>query len=200
MGEQPVCCVMQLTNPGSPGVFLILTQRGVSMSKILAGFFVLALYAICLAAAATSPVTNTVTVQPGNVVVVKLGSDASVDTVYTSSGAVVYGPYNLSVDRSRPQFSGFRAYMPTGGLAAGDSVYLDYQILPGPNLSDSSSVWTRADTLINGKKGIYQNIASLPGVAIIFKITNADASKVGLIKKTKIAFIASSQESPDTKH
>jgi hypothetical protein len=170
------------------------------MKKILVSLLVIAAYSLSMAAAASSPVSNTVTVQPGNVNVITLGSNASVDSVYTSSGNVVYGPYNLAIDRSRPQFKGFRAYMPLGGLASGDSVYLQYQLIPGPNLSDTSSSWTNSDTLINGKKGIYQDISSLPGVAIVFKVVNADAAKVGLIKKTKVVFIESNTASPDTKH
>jgi hypothetical protein len=160
------------------------------MKKILVCLSVLIAYvAVSYSAATTTLVAGNFNMKPSNVAVYTLGDNAKVDSVYTSAGRVIYGPYNLSVDGSRLHFKGFRAYMPVGGLASGDSVQLLYQLLGSGSINDTCTSWSVADTLINGKKGTYQDISSLCGVSIVFKIVNIDAAKVGLLHKTKVVLI-----------
>lgn len=139
--------------------------------------------------------------KPSNVAVVQLGTGtgAQYDTI-AIAGQNVYGPYNLSVDKSRPQFKGFRLNSLTGTLDSGDSAEVSYQLISGTTLADTAPVWTPSDTLIaTGKLGNYQDISSKTGLAIVFKVKNIDATALLVQKKLKVVFQAPSTESVDTK-
>jgi len=167
------------------------------MKKIFAGIFTMIAVSLLMAAAATNPYSPSEKSSfPSNVTIYSLGSSSTTDTLYTSSGQVVYGPYSICTGANMFMAKGFQAYMPTGGLASGDSIQFLYQIIPGNQLSDTMTTWNAVDTFITGKKGTYTDISSRAGGSIVFKLINLDASKVGLVarKKLKIAIITTSSE------
>lgn len=170
------------------------------MKKLLAVLLVIAAYSLSIAADASALIgSGLFWGKPSNVVVYTLGTNGSTADSIAATNSNVYGPYNLSVDPSRPAFKGFRVYFPTGSLASGDSVAFKYQLIAGDKITDTIASWTVVDTFINSKRSSYVDISSLAGTGIVFKVTNIDASKVGVLKKPKVVCLAPSTESIDIK-
>lgn len=130
--------------------------------------------------------------KPANVTSVQLGTcnyTSATDTL-AASAANCYGPYNLSVDATKPQFQYLRAYCNVGAIASGDSLQFGYQVLPGMSLADTSNVWTAADTLIAGKQGSSVTIGAYPGQSIVFRLLNIDYTSVEIGKPIRVEMSA----------
>lgn len=170
--------------------------------KKLFGIITVLTIGIATVYAVTIPATGGYWGKPSNTAVITLDTSKAGNTTTDSiaaGAAITYGPYNLSVDPSRTGFKSLRAYVPKNALASGDSLQLGYQLLAGGSASDTGTTWSVIDTLIDAKRSSAVDISSLPGVSIMFRILNIDASKVGQKKKIKIVFLAPSTDYVDTK-
>jgi hypothetical protein len=169
-------------------------ENGVlQMKKILGILVVIAFCSSTFAARAGIKIAgNAANSRVANISVITLGKCIGDTTTLTggdsldAAGVNTYGPYRLSVDDGRGMFTSFQAYCNAGAIASGDSLQLTYQIIAGNTLADTNSTWTAVDTLIAGKKGIYTDISSRAGQAIVFRINNVDATGVLIAKKIRV--------------
>lgn len=168
------------------------------MRKILTSAVILFAFSLLYAAAGIKPgiVTGNkpfdqIAQNPGDVVWVTLHDNlpTASDSFKTADTVQLYGPYALAKDNKDCEFKSFRVYF-QGGLANGDSVDLAYQIIPGSKMSDTvTSAWTVVDTFaVGGKYPAQVDISAKPGRAIVFKITNIDATESDISDWVRVAF------------
>lgn len=139
-----------------------------------------------------------------NVKSVKLGTCNSgvYDTLKTGA-ANIYGPYNLSIDRTRPMFKGLQLRASLASFDAGDSIQFGYQVITGNKISDTiSSGWTAVDTIVGagGKAGTYTSISSIIGRSIVYRLLSLDASTAIVQTPIRVFMLEDMTASPDTKH
>jgi hypothetical protein len=177
------------------------------MKKVIVGFLVLVAYVLTFATANTVIANQSFDNRgkPVNVAVVKIGVKAdntTPDTMPAIGGAPhVYGPSNLSIDNSRPQFTKFKVRRAISGTAAGDSIRLEYQILPTNNVADTNSTWLSLGQNISATDTIGTvDISNMPGVSIVFKLKPIDVSAVAFLKPIRIVFMESTTGHVDIKH
>jgi hypothetical protein len=172
------------------------------MNKIFSVLIVLLAY-LCVSAATQNVSANFFDkgAKPSNITVIQLtAGNGAYDTLAATDDQKVYGPYNISVDQSRPMYTGFQAEFYPSVVSSTDSIQLSYQIIKGNALTDTTATWTAVDTCTDpGKQGNYSDISSKAGQAIVFKIKNIDATSVILQKKIRIAFKSASTEYVDVK-
>lgn len=164
------------------------------MKKVFLGLFVVFAYALTFA------VANVVIAnasfddkgKPANIRTVPIAVTASgaVDSLDAVGGAPhVYGPINLCFDGSRPKYGGFKIRWAGNAWASGDSLRLEYQVLPTSKVSDTNSIWRSlgqnialADTIA------YQSLSNIVGNSVVFKLTPIDVTPVTFVKPIWVIF------------
>lgn len=127
---------------------------------------------------------------PTNVAIWAL-SDADVTDAYDSlletGDYYVAGPFPLGTGNA--MITGFQGYYPKAVIAAGDSIVISYQILPGLSIKDTvTTLWTAMDTIAGdaGKIGTYVSLASKAGASIVFRVYDLDATAATVSKVMRI--------------
>lgn len=177
------------------------------MKKILVSLLVLVAFAMSFA------VTNTVVSstsfdsngKPANVRIVPIAvtSTGAMDSLgpITTGSPHVYGPINLSVDPSRPMYTGFRVKWAGNAWTSGDSIALYYQILPTNKVSDTSSNWITLGANIALSDTIaYTSISGAAGSSIVFKLNPIDVTSVTFSKPIWVIFKEATEGRVDIKH
>jgi hypothetical protein len=115
-------------------------------------------------------------------------ADTSRDSL-TAAKIAIYKPFAIATQfKVKPKY--FRFFAGAGVVATGDSIELSYQLLPTGSLSDTTSTWVAADTItLGGKFGNIQNISTSPGVAIVCRVKNIDATGVLIAKPIRVSFL-----------
>jgi hypothetical protein len=172
------------------------------MNKIFGVLMLLATSAIVSAVTMTNVTGLKGPIPPApsnvNVIMLGLGGNQAGDTIAATAGnANCYGPFRVSVDATRPEFKRFRYEALYQWLASGDSVALSYQILAGNTIADTiKGAWTVTDSIgPNGGVGRCNEIDTIPGTSIVFKLANLGSSNTIIQKKIRIVFAAPSTES-----
>ncbi|MCW8966100.1 MAG: hypothetical protein OQK82_05380 [Candidatus Pacearchaeota archaeon] len=122
---------------------------------------------------------------PGNIRSIKLGTcnGSSADSI-EASASNVYGPYNLSYDRTRPMYTGFKFFTHDSSvISATDSLAFLYQIVDGSSISDTSALWTTADTItgVSADTGAVVDISDAIGGSIFFKLKNLQSADTAVV-------------------
>lgn len=143
--------------------------------------------------------------RPGNVRVIKLGngSSSSTDTIKQGNSAV-YGPFNLSIDRTRPAAAGFQVFYYPSFMTSADSIQVYYQVIPGNTIYDTVPKWSGVDSVGSvgylGTFGNYKSLASVSGQSIVFRVVNINARTCLIAKPIRVVFTNTSSDYVDTKH
>jgi hypothetical protein len=117
-------------------------------------------------------------------------SDTSRDSL-TAAKIAIYKPLAIAASQFKVKPKYFRFFAGAGVVATGDSIELSYQLLPTGLLSDTTATWTVADTFsLAGKFGNIQNISTSPGVAIVCRVKNIDATGVLIAKPIRVSFLS----------
>jgi hypothetical protein len=176
------------------------------MKNVLAGLLTLFVLSISFGAANVVIPATTFDANgcPSNIAVFKLGTGNSgaLDTFLVTGSAKCYGPFNLSKDNSRPQYKGFRVYPALTSFASGDSLKVEYQLLPTNKMSDTTSTWVSVTAvMLRGVPSSYIDISALPGQSIVIKITCIDVITPPIIMAApvRVVFFESSAAVVDTK-
>lgn len=147
-------------------------------SKFLS--IVLLLFSVSVFAATVHYNPGETIVLPGDEKCITLGDNTfneSEDTIATT-GAIIFGPYNLSMGKGYPAAGGIRFMAEKNSVASGDSLGLAYQVVGGTSITDTvTSGWTSVDSIKGnvGKSGAYTDISQKIGQAIFFRLYNFDA-------------------------
>jgi hypothetical protein len=167
------------------------------MKKIIFGFVLLMAITVSMAAHAGGQkfviVPSGAEIGPADVMAVQLGpckGDTTYDTL-DASAAPNFFVLSLAKNATRPMFKYMATMAPLGAIkTSGDSVAIAYQLLPSTKLSDTLSAgWTVMDTIPNaGKNGAVVDLSAKVGMAIVFKITNIDATGINIVKPIRIVF------------
>jgi len=109
-----------------------------------------------------------------------------IDSIATDNW-VLRGPYPLTNATNSPQFKGFGII--AEALAAGDSLYLYYQMTRGASIADTVvGQWILADSVgLTGAAKLYVDISDEVGEYIWFKGINPTASE-SIIREIKVYF------------
>lgn len=176
------------------------------MKKILAVFVtLLACVSVFAVANRVVPISGfDANAKPSNVLTVKLvTAGVTADSIgpITTGAPIVYGPIALSVDPSRPEFKGFRAFFPLNAWSSGDSIRLQYQTIPSNNAADTSTLgWISVGANVAlGDTAAYIDLTTSPAQSILFKLVPIDVTPVTFLKPIRVVFFAPSTESADVK-
>jgi len=120
---------------------------------------------------------------PANVHYIKLdpGDSLAVDA------NVVMGPYPLARSGKNSTGSYIRMFTPVGAVATGESLVVDYQILPSYDINDTTASWTAFDTIqALGSVGGADDISASGGVGIVFRLQDIASNATLIMKPPKI--------------
>jgi hypothetical protein len=156
-------------------------------------FVVLGAFSLASAAAVVRGVkTPTPPAVQSNDIVVRELSDASVnsyDSLLETGDYYLVGPFPLG--QGNATFAGFQCFYPKAWITAGDSLTINYQLMPSLNIADTvTALWTALDTVAGdaGKVGTYVSLASKAAVGVVFRIYDLDATAATIAKRARVVF------------
>ena len=124
---------------------------------------------------------------PANVFYHTLGDGSLANDTLTINGINTWGPFPLARDGNSAAASYIVLHAPISCVADGDTLAIDYQLLPTYSLSDTTATWTALDTVTDagGMSGV-DTIDNTGAVAIVYRIKDIEGSASQLLKRLRV--------------
>lgn len=124
---------------------------------------------------------------PANVFYHTLGNGTLADDTLTVNGINTWGPFPLARDKDGSSASYIVLHAPISCVADGDTLAIDYQLLPSYSLSDTTATWTAFDTVTDagGRSGV-DTIDNTGAIAIVYRIKDIEGSASQLLKRLRV--------------
>jgi len=124
---------------------------------------------------------------PANVFYHTLGDGSAGNDTLASGGVNTWGPFPLARDGKSAAAGYIVLHAPISCVADGDTLAIDYQLLPTYSLSDTTATWTAFDTVSDagGRSGV-DTIDNTGAIAIVYRIKDIEGSSSKLLKRLRV--------------